>query len=211
MPSLVAGKGEASLTHPLSLPIPFLLQTLPPQPSDFPASHKAILLNISKKYSLTPSLFIYKNQLNTLLLCSIWELEQPGLYLAEILLLSPQIPAQPDEPKGATEGGGAGAGPGGKGASRRVFCRTRFHLSPKDLEGWEVRSPPTTSAWPAGQRSSSTRLSICLVTLQFHSDAHRRTGRGESHTEQKDPSPNLQPAPGGSIKGALGLWSWVRG
>lgn len=57
--------------------------------------HKAILLNISKKYSLTPSVFIYKNQLNTLLLCSIWILEQPGLYLAEIPLLSPQIPAQP--------------------------------------------------------------------------------------------------------------------
>lgn len=57
--------------------------------------HKAILLNISKKYSLTPSLFIYKNQLSTLLLCSIWILEQPGLYLAEIPLLSPQIPAQP--------------------------------------------------------------------------------------------------------------------
>ena len=75
-------------------------KTLPPQPSDFPASHKAILLNILKKYSLTPSLFIYKNQLNTLLLCSIWKLEQPGLYLAEILLLSPQIPAQPDELEG---------------------------------------------------------------------------------------------------------------
>lgn len=86
---------------PLSLlSLPFLLQTLPPQPSDFPASPKAILLNISKKYSLTPSLFIYKNQLNTLLLCSIWKLEQPGLYLAEILLLSPQIPAQPDELEG---------------------------------------------------------------------------------------------------------------
>lgn len=69
--------------------------------------HKAILLNISKKYSLTPSLFIYKNQLSTLLLCSIWILEQPGLYLAEIPLLSPQIPAQP-QLQGLGGGGGLG-------------------------------------------------------------------------------------------------------
>lgn len=78
------------------------------QPSDFPASNEAILLNISKKYSLTPSLFIYKNQLNTLLLCSIWKLEQPGLYLAEILLFSPHIPAQPDELEGLGKKEGRG-------------------------------------------------------------------------------------------------------
>lgn len=91
--------------------LPALLQTLPPQPGDFPAFTKTILLNISKKYSLTPSLFIYKNQLNTLLLCSIWKLEQPGLYLAEILLLSPQIPADPSSAhcaRGAKEHRGRG-------------------------------------------------------------------------------------------------------
>lgn len=82
--------------------IPHSLSSLPSSsepshrsPVIFLPLHRAILLNISKKYSLTPSLFIYKNQLNTLLLCSIWILEQPDLYLAEIPLLSPQIPAQP--------------------------------------------------------------------------------------------------------------------
>lgn len=95
--------------------LPFLLQTLPPQPGDFPAFNKTILLNISKKYSLTPSLFIYKNQLNTLLLCSIWKLEQPGLYLAEILLLSPQIPARPAALEGLRKTGGEEAW--GTGAS----------------------------------------------------------------------------------------------
>lgn len=38
--------------------LPFLLQALPPQPSDFPAFNKAILLNISKKYSHSLSLYL---------------------------------------------------------------------------------------------------------------------------------------------------------
>lgn len=71
---------EEAASSPLPPPHP------PTTARDFPASSKAILLNISKNI-LTPSLFIYKNQLNTLLLCSIWKLEQPGLYLAETLLL----------------------------------------------------------------------------------------------------------------------------
>lgn len=111
-------------------------KTLPPQPSDFPASHKAILLNISKKYSLTPSLFIYKNQLNTLLLCSIWKLEQPGLYLAEILLLSPQIPAQPDELEGLRkEEGDRGRRGKSHGRDSAVPRGPRSPPSPKDPGG----------------------------------------------------------------------------
>lgn len=132
---------SASVTAGRRKHSPFLSQppqkkTLPPQPSDFPASHKAILLNISKKYSLTPSLFIYKNQLNTLLLCSIWKLEQPGLYLAEILLLSPQIPAQPDELEGLRkEEGDRGRRGKSHGRDSAVPRGPRSPPSPKDPEG----------------------------------------------------------------------------
>lgn len=87
-----SSKEDASPSLPF---LPSSSETSHRSPVIFLPLHKAILLNISKKYSLTPSLFIYKNQLNTLLLCSIWILEQPGVYLAEIPLLSPRIPAQP--------------------------------------------------------------------------------------------------------------------
>ena len=162
-------------------------KTLPPQPSDFPASHKAILLNISKKYSLTPSLFIYKNQLNTLLLCSIWKLEQPGLYLAEILLLSPQIPAQPDELEGLRKEGDRGRR--GKSHGRDRQCR---------LPGAQV----STKSEGPGRVGAELLPGLAVIQVQAlpiilslsspvqASPEEKTRGR---NMEKKDPSRNLEP------------------
>lgn len=133
--------------------------------------HKAILLNISKKYSLTPSLFIYKNQLNTLLLCSIWIREQPGLYLAEIPLPSPQIPAEPQlQGRRGWEGGGAGGLQGCSPRDESVF----FTLS---------RDPKCRLGQPA---------SHCYPTQM----SSRKRGAGQRAVGVERPSPNQYPGSG---------------
>ena len=171
---------------------------LPPQPSDFPASHKAILLNISTKYSLTPSLFIYKNQLNTLLLCSIWKLEQPGLYLAEILLLSPQIPAQPDELEGLRKGGrGRGGRPlGGTGGAIPQGPRSPLSLE----ETAKVEASPSQD-----QAYSKSRLCPSFCHSLVPSGIPRR-GSGRENVE-RTPALIWNQAWRGRRRRSLGVWS----
>ena len=159
----------------------------PPQPSDFPASHKAILLNISKKYSLTPSLFIYKNQLNTLLLCSIWKLEQPGLYLAEILLLSPQIPAQPDELEGLRKEEDRGRR--GKSHGRDRQCRLPGARVSTKSEG------PGRVGAEVFPRLGVIQVQALPIILSLSSPVQvspEEKTRGRN-MEKKDPSVNLEP------------------